>query len=256
MLGKSMITYFNLGYPDEERMMADTMNGAPNPKHEILRCPITDEHVDGDRRVSDLALQVNHNRTDELMIWAWVEGCVIHHRVLNEFERRGFTGYRLRPALVRFRDGRISKDYSELVVTGWAGIARAESGIRIVKSCPVCHWKKYSALRDVEELVDWSKWTGEDFFIVWPLPRYFLITERVATTLLEIGVKSFTLKALDDLDRPAGKDGFTVSRLSNFLPQDWQKSTVRRWVSSDIEPFRSEILLLLINWRQISISPH
>ncbi|HET9408154.1 MAG TPA: hypothetical protein VFO39_13020 [Candidatus Sulfotelmatobacter sp.] len=200
--------------------MADTMKGAPEEKHEILRCPITDEHLDGSRRVSELALQVKHNHTDESIIWAWVDGCVIHQRLLEEFAKREFSGYRLRPATVRFRDGAISKDYRELVVTGWAGVARPESGIRIVKSCRVCHWKNYSDLRDAEQLIDWSQWTGEDFFIVWPLPKFTLITEQVAHLLLELGVRSFALRGLQDLNPLGLKFGFTVARLSNFLPQD------------------------------------
>jgi len=104
-------------------------------------------------------------------------------------------------------------------VTGWAGVARLESGIRIVESCPVCHWKKYSALRNVEQLIDWNHWTGEDFLVVWPLPKFILVTERVAELRLRLRVKSFGLRGLKD--RPAVSDlGFTVSRLSNFLPQD------------------------------------
>jgi hypothetical protein len=136
------------------------------------------------------------------------------------FEQQGFTGYRVGPATVRFRDGVVSNEYSELIVTGWAGMASPDSGIQVVKSCPACHWKKYSGITDVEKLIDWSQWTGEDFFIVWPLPKFTLITERVAMHLLNTNVKSFHLKGLADDDRRVGSSGFTVGRLSGSIPED------------------------------------
>jgi len=154
------------------------------------------------------------------MIWCWVEGQVIHESVLDEFERQGFTGYRTQPATVRFLDGLVSSDYHELVVTGWAGLVSPESGVRVKERCPACHWRQYTGIKNYERLIDWSQWTGEDFFIVWPLPKFILITERVAMSLLGFGVNSFELKALDDFDRPVGRRGFTVGRLSNFMPGD------------------------------------
>ena len=216
-----MVTYFNLTRPDSERLLADTAEGAPEAEIEVLQCPITDEHLDGSKRVSELAWQVTHNDKGELLIWDWIEGCVVHRRVLDEFVKRGLTGYRLKPATVRFRDGIVSNDYCELIVTGWAGVARRESGIRVVKNCPACHWKTDSALEDVEQLVDWNQWTGEDFFIVWPLPKFILVTERAAQTLLELKTRSFRLRGLlEDVDPMVRELGFTVSRLSNFLPHD------------------------------------
>jgi hypothetical protein len=71
-------------------------------------------------------------------------------------------------------------------------------------------------LRDPERLIDWSQWTGEDFFMVWPLPNAILITGRVAELLLNLDAKSFELRSLDQL----GSHGFTVSSLSNFMPED------------------------------------
>ncbi|MGO9337815.1 MAG: hypothetical protein ACLPY1_09935 [Terracidiphilus sp.] len=212
-----MITYFNLHAPDSERLLADC-NSYDN--RESLPCPLTTEHLDGSRRIGPLSVEVSHNRFDEMMIWCWVEGRVVHQRLLNEFERQGFTGYRTEPATVRFRDGSLSTDYREFIVTGWAGIAAPQSGIRVKKSCPACHWKKYTGITNYEELIDWSQWTGDDFFMVWPLPHYVLVTDRVAQFLLGSGVKSFRLGGLDDSDQQVGAAGFNVGRLSNFLPKD------------------------------------
>src|SRR6266536_1266524 len=181
-----MITYFNLHRPESERLLGDCSEAAPGleAQTEILPCPITKEHVGGSRRISPLYVQVKHDRRDDLMIWCWGPGCVVHEQLLGDFAQQGFTGYQIRPATVRFRDGSTSIDYRELIVTGWAGMAAPESGIRVVKSCPACHWKTYSAFNDIERLIDWTQWTGDDFFIVWPLPLFTLITERVAQFLL------------------------------------------------------------------------
>ena len=73
----------------------------------------------------------------------------------------------------------------------------------------------------MENLIDWSQWTGEDFFIVWPMPGFMLITERVAELLLRLKVRSFELRDLyHDFDQWILNSGYTVSRLSNFLPED------------------------------------
>lgn len=212
-----MITYFNLSYPDSERLVG---NNQTYSNRELFPCPITSEHTDGSRRIGPLSVEVKHNRRDELMIWCWIEGYVVHEKLLAEYEKQGFTGYRTAPATVRFRDGSVSTEYREFIVTGWAGMATPESGVRVKKSCPVCHWKNYTGITNYEKLIDWTQWTEDDFFIVWPLPRFILITERVAQMLLGEGVKTYTLKGLDDSDRRTGLDGFTVARLSGFLPED------------------------------------
>ena len=167
-----------------------------------------------------MSVRMKHHRRDEKMIWCWAFGTLVHEELLAEMEKLGFTGYRSRPATVSYRDGSVSTGYRELIVTGWAGVASPESGVRVAKSCPACRWKKYTAVTDYERLIDWTQWSGDDFFIVWPMPHWILITERVAQWLLSRDVKSFRLTSLDDWDHPVGASGFTVGRLSNFLPED------------------------------------
>lgn len=182
-------------------------------------CPVGG-HSDRNRRVGPLLLSVPHNRKSELMIWGWIESYVVHERLLAEYQRCGFTGYRTKPATVRFRDGSVSTEYHEFIVTGWAGVATPESGVHVDKSCPACHWKHYSPITNYEKLIDWSQWTGDDFFMVWPLPTSILITERVATLLQKQRSAAFQLAQLQDCDPLVAKAGFTVTRLSNYLPDD------------------------------------
>ena len=53
-----MPTYFNLHSTDQDRLMADNMRGMLPSVREYRECPITTEHMDGDRRLSDLCVEV------------------------------------------------------------------------------------------------------------------------------------------------------------------------------------------------------
>lgn len=190
-------------------------------EREDFPCPLTKEHTEGHRRIGPLYLEVRHNRQDEQIIWGC--GFAVHNQILEEFRKEGFTGYRVKPAIVRFGDGSISTEYQEFVVTGWAGMASPESGLHVLKSCPGCRWKEYSPVTNFEKVIDWSQWTGEDFFVVWPLIGYKLCTERVAKWLLEHKVKSFHLEkgfAQIERDPIISRQGFPGVRLSVFFPQD------------------------------------
>jgi hypothetical protein len=213
-----MIEYFELAGSDSHHLSATDTDQNPN---EVTLCPATtgwNQHRCS-RRVADLELEVRHTRHDEWIVAAFCQGLVMHARLLEEFEKRSLTGYRLRPATVRFRDGSLSREYSQLVVTGWAGVAPPESGIELIEACGQCGYKRYSALERPEHLIDWSQWTGDDFFMVWPLPNYIMITERVASVLRELTVNSYRLKDPRQLQQQYSF-GYTVGRLSQYLPED------------------------------------
>jgi hypothetical protein len=217
----TMINFFNFTYPHSERLMAD-FNKCFGKRESIL-CPISSTHDGGHRRSGELYLEVKHNRRDEQIIWAWGQGCAMHQQILDEFEKEGFSGFRLKPAKVCFRDGVVSTEYQEFLVTGWAGIASPESGIRLLQSCPACQRKEYSPITNYENVIDWSQWTGEDFFIVWPLAGYRLVTERVAQWLLARKVKSFRLEKefeVDKRDAIISKLNIPAGRLSLYFPED------------------------------------
>jgi hypothetical protein len=176
------------------------------------------------RRPDELSVEVRHNRHEEGLIGTIAAGFVIHSRLAAEFERRGFTGYRLTPATVRFEDGSVSSEYSQLVETGWAGVARPESGVRLLRKCPLCPCKEYSPLRDADQLVDWNQWSGDDFVVLWPVGRC-LITQRVAEMLAALKASShlsMDLKNLEGIEygAPPNAWGFTGVPLSNLLPED------------------------------------
>ncbi len=212
-----MTNHYCFQQPDSDQLAGVAVQGGLLDVEDVA-CPVESWHRPGRRLWHELVVEVSHNKREETIIWA-LGDCVIHERLLAEFERQQFTGYRLQPATVRFRNGAISKDYRQLVVTGWAGVARAESGIRLDKVCTGCSFKRYSQLVDPQQVVDWSQWTGEDFFIVWPAPRHLQITDRVAGFLKASAQRSFRLTTWAD-ELKGVRLGFGVGKLSGYLPED------------------------------------
>ena len=131
-----MIEYFRLTRPDSSRLPVVSNRETPE---QVFECPTGGHRLTS--RSTKLALEVSHNRRDTWIISTLFDNMVFHARLLEEFEKRGITGYRLKPATVRFRDGVVSDDYSELIVTGWAGIAPPESGIELTEACGGCGYK-------------------------------------------------------------------------------------------------------------------
>lgn len=144
-------------------------------------------------------------------------------RVIEQFEHEGFTGYRTKPAQITFLDGSTSDEYREFTVTGWAGVVRPESGMKVLESCSGCKWKNYGPITDFDNVIDWSQWTGEHFFFVWPLTGHILCTERTAKWLQASGIRSFQIgRGFELLEKRKNRLTFGIPRgpLSDDLPED------------------------------------
>jgi hypothetical protein len=226
---KPVSEFYCLADSDSDRLLAtpedasspaggDWTPCSANPGHARCVTPPADEHLDATANV-----RVGHNKRDQMLIWTWPPSpfVVIHDRLAENLQSEGFSGYSLRPATVRFRDGFLSQEYKRLLVTGWGGLARPESGIRLEHACPGCLYKSYTSLSDASELIDKNQWSGEDLFVVWPMPGCVFITGRVAEFLSSSKIKSFSLHALEKAAEPfTGKSGFGVGSLGDDLPMD------------------------------------
>jgi hypothetical protein len=104
----------------------------------------------------------------------------------------------------------------ELQVTGWAGMAKSESGIHLdeATSCPVCGYLNYAGLHNPEELIDVQEWDGSDFFMVWPMPRYILVSQRAFNTLRDHRLTGARLHAVSNIEQT---DGFAPGRLHYYM---------------------------------------
>jgi hypothetical protein len=184
-------------------------------------CPAGGKHGKRRRRLGGLHYHLNHNHRDEHILWG--SSIAVHSSVVERFEREGFTGFCTKPAKVTFLDGETSDEYREFIVTGWAGVARPESGMKLLDSCPGCFWKDYGPIHDFTQVIDWDRWTQEDFFFVWPLVYQRLCTERAAKWLETSGIRSFCLgNGFERLEKRKNSLCFGIPRgpLSAYLPED------------------------------------
>ena len=170
-----------------------------NADGQVSVCPVNREHRTWNPTGDDVELR--HSKRDQWLISSTSDGFLVHARLAEEFEKRGFTGYTLRPATVRFRDGDLSRDYWRFVVTGSAGVASPDSGMELLEACPGCEYRRFGPLKHPEKLIDWTQWTGADFFTVEPYRNRILITKRVADVLEELRVKSYQLESLQTVTR-------------------------------------------------------
>ena len=215
-----MVSFFQFESPSAVELLSDF--GKQFRQWEYRACPIGGKHKTRHRKDVHVPLQffVNHNDRNEYIVWG--TEVAAHASVIEKLEREGFTGFCTRPAEVTFNDGKTSDEYREFTVTGWAGVVRPESGMRLLESCPSCLWKNYGPMTDFSQVIDWDQWTEEDFFFVWPLTRHRLCTGRAARWLQGSGLRSFRLgRGFEMLEKEKKSLNFGVPRgpLSEVIPE-------------------------------------
>jgi hypothetical protein len=148
-------------------------------------------------------------------VWTWLSDCLVSPSVVEAMVRGHITGFGARAAVAIVGKTSYEDAFSELVVTGWGGIACPASGVRLVESCPACGSLTYSGVQHWERLFDGRGWDGSDLFMVWPLPRLILATERAAS-LIETakfsGVRVIPLAKMTD-----ASEGLEPGRVSYWL---------------------------------------
>jgi hypothetical protein len=152
-------------------------------------CTLDPGHQSWTGRLNELTIVLNTPKIGDF-VWTAYSECLLSDKVVNLFTKAGFTGYELAPVTISHirrgdKDVRKLPGLWELKLRGWGGLARPESGIRLLKSCPGCNYMKYSSYTDPRELIDVAQWDGSDIFMVWPLPRFVFITEKVYSLIKE-----------------------------------------------------------------------
>jgi hypothetical protein len=155
----------------------------------------------------------------EDFVWTWYSECLVQDRTLELLRSSGLTGFELKPVKARFKKstGRPPRLW-EMVVTGWAGMAKPESGIHLdeSKSCPACGHLRYTGLINARQLIDETEWDGSDFFMVWPIPRFIFVSEAVVRLFRERGLTGVEVVPVAKLE---SMDGFAPGRLSYYMPE-------------------------------------
>lgn len=190
----------------------------PDMDCETIRCPITDGHQRAGRRLSDLKVVLPPHGPVEDVVWMqWGRECLLQDHVLKLLKDAGFTGFDVKPVTAEFkRTGRECPKLWELVVTGWAGMASAEAGIQLVQKCDGCGLIRYSGTNSPSALIDESQWDGSDFFVIWPLPMFIFVTDRVANLIREYQLTGVVLVQPSDLHLSSV---IGPERLSYYMPE-------------------------------------
>ncbi|HXG59893.1 MAG TPA: hypothetical protein VNO22_00835 [Planctomycetota bacterium] len=65
--------------------------------------------------------------------------------------------------------------------------------------------------------MDPSQWDGSDFFMIWPMPRYIFITEKVARLIQDEGWVGARIYPMEEL-KPC--EGFAPGKRSYSMPEE------------------------------------
>ena len=135
------------------------------------------------------------------ILWPGTRPCLVSDRTLALFRAAKLTGFDVRPADVRlmFPHDPAEARFWQLVVNGWGGLARPESGIRQIADPAGSDRLCYTDCTNPGEIFDPRQWDGSDFFIVWPLPNFYWITDRVREVLQSNKLKHYRLMPAEEL---------------------------------------------------------
>jgi hypothetical protein len=212
----SIARFYLMHEPKRNKCVADINESAPY-KMEKIRCPINPTGHSRGRRSSPLDMVVPCDPAPEV-IFTWMSECLIQEPVRVLFESEGLTGFSTLPARAQTKKTGAAIPVYELALTGWGGMAPTASGIREVARCNGCGHLRYSHLEAPEKLIDPKNWDGSDFFMIWPLPRFRFVTERVVETCQKYGITgvAFTQNWLTTRSASAG---YSPGRLSYYMPR-------------------------------------
>jgi hypothetical protein len=208
--------FWHLAGPSSTKRYAEWIHG--EMKSEQVICPINAGDRRGGKRLTDLSIALRGGAVQDF-VCTWYSEFLVQDHGLQLFKASGLSGYQVKPVRAKFK--RQSKQQPpilwEVIVTGWAGMAPAESGIKLVEQCPGCGYLRYSECTDIEKLIDESQWDGSDFFIVWPLPKFIFVTGRVAQVIRDNRLSGAILLPPNELDLTGG---FSPGRLSYWMPPE------------------------------------
>jgi hypothetical protein len=208
-------SFLRLAPPGSTQILAKWINGKVDL--ESVSCPLNPNHQRPGKRLTPLYLTAPQTSQMLDFLWTWPSELLVHSSLLAVFRDLGFSGYETRRAYIRFGDSSTyDVSFSELVVTGWGGIATPDSGVQRTFRCPACHHTVYSCFTQPERLIDPKNWDGADFFLVWPMPRYIFVSARVAQ---EFRKRKWSGASLEELPQLSCKGSLTPGELDFYMPE-------------------------------------
>jgi len=189
-------------------------------------CPLDSSHQGADRVLVDLHVILPSVRIADVC-WTFLSECLITDRVAELLSRESMTGYYLAPVTVTGVKKKSDRDKElprlwELRILGWAGMADKASGVTLSYNCPGCGYFRYKGYSDSSKLIVPEQWDGSDFFMVWPLPRYIMVSERVRELFLKeklTGAEIIPVEQLGSMMRD-GDETLSPGRLRDWMPEE------------------------------------
>lgn len=188
------------------------------------RCLVDPSHgmIGGGKRLSDLNVLLPARKPKDF-VWTWYSECMVQDHVLKLFKKEGFTGFDAKPVKVAYKNKKATLPVPklwELQITGWGGMAHSESGINELINCKGCGRLKYTHWTEGAKLIDPTTWDGSDFFIVWPMPKYIFVTDRVRNFIVNHKLKGISFEAPSEMKHsPGTTPTLTPGRLSHYFPE-------------------------------------
>lgn len=193
-------------------------NGITRGKYEQVRCPADPGHLFGRRKFGELWVELPSRALKDFE-WAWTSDLFISAHALQVLEEDKVTGFETRPvmkATYRKRSRGEPPPLFELAVTGWGGMGES-AGVELITFCPSCRHRVYR-IAEPARLVDPSAWDGSDFFIVWPLPLYRFVSDRLAQIIRRNWLSG--VKLIPPVELAAKlSGGATPPPLDNIMPE-------------------------------------
>lgn len=162
--------------------------------------------------------------------WTVYGDVLVSNEIANAIRQAGLSGVEFQSVeLFTTTETPIGRDAFEMRVEGWGGIARPDSGVRVVEQCPFCNRRVFSEYTSPEKLFDIECWDGSDFFVIWPLPRYIMVTGSVRSHILREDYSGVIVRPLKHL--PKGMPG----TLTPGSVKDWFEGERARRIEGEIE---------------------
>jgi hypothetical protein len=185
---------------------------------ETRLCPLDPTHAADQRWLRPLQVQgpvVPHSDFE----WTVYNDVIVSAEIARNLSKAGFTGAPFFDVeFFTTTETPFGRDSVELRACGWGGMASKKSGIHIVEECTCCGRQVFSGFTDKKRLFDIDAWDGSDFFVIWPLRRFIMITEAVAEHITDAGYSGVKIVRPDELPvlPVKGFEGYSPGSLKSW----------------------------------------
>ncbi len=207
--------FYLLEEPKRNKCVCDSAPESED-KYEKIICPLVKGHQRAGRRLTPLNVEIPCSPAPDFL-FTMLSKFIVQERAIAILQEAGLTGFGVSPAEARLRKTGEHVAVSQFRVQGWGGQVSEDSGVKMDERCPACGWLHYSALTNSEALIDTLNCDGSDFFIIWPLPKFIFVTQRVVDVFRQ---HRFTgTRFVKEFPKTSGS-GFSGGRLSYWMSEE------------------------------------